>query len=82
MIDSHSNRSEVGSSCGFIYVSFMARDVEHFFMCFFWPFILTPLKKLCSVYLPSQISRKRCASRKPPGYQTDIAKIELLHDIL
>jgi hypothetical protein len=34
-----------------IFISFMARDVEHFFMCF-WPFGLLPLKKLCSVHLP------------------------------
>jgi hypothetical protein len=35
-----------------ICVSFMARDFEHFFMCFPWPFVLFPLKKLCSVHLP------------------------------
>jgi hypothetical protein len=30
---SHSNRSEMESQCGFVLISFMARDGEHFFMC-------------------------------------------------
>jgi hypothetical protein len=34
-----------------ICVSIMARDIEHFLMCF-WPFGPLPLKKLCSVHLP------------------------------
>jgi hypothetical protein len=34
-----------------ICISFMTRDGEHFFMCF-WPFKLLPLKKLCWVHLP------------------------------
>jgi hypothetical protein len=33
-----------------ICTSFMARDVEYFFVRF-WPFGLLPLKKLCSVLL-------------------------------
>jgi hypothetical protein len=33
-----------------ICISFMAKAVEHFFMCFFFGHI--PLKKLCSAYLP------------------------------
>jgi hypothetical protein len=33
-----------------ICISFMAYDVEYFFMCV-WPFGLLPLKKLCSVHL-------------------------------
>jgi hypothetical protein len=34
-----------------ICISFKARDVEHFFMCF-WPFGLLPLKKLCYFIFP------------------------------
>jgi hypothetical protein len=32
-------------------VVFMAMDVKHFFMVFFCPFVLFPLKMLCSVHL-------------------------------
>jgi hypothetical protein len=36
-----------------ICISFMARDGEHFFMCFFLPFGLLPLKKFRLVQLPT-----------------------------
>jgi hypothetical protein len=32
--DSHSNKSDAGFNVGLICISFMARDMEHFFMCF------------------------------------------------
>jgi hypothetical protein len=35
-----------------IYISLMARDGEHFFMCFFWPFEFLLLRKFCLVHLP------------------------------
>jgi hypothetical protein len=37
-----------------IRISFMARDGEHFFMCF-WPFGLLPLKKFYLVQLPTSL---------------------------
>jgi hypothetical protein len=37
-----------------ICISFIARDGEHFFMCF-WPFGLLPLKKFCVVQLPTSL---------------------------
>jgi hypothetical protein len=37
-----------------IYISFMARDGEHF-SCVFWPFGLLPLNKFCLVQLPSSL---------------------------
>jgi hypothetical protein len=52
-------------SVGLIYISFMARDGEHFFcacvcVCvvfffFFWPFGLLPLKKYCLVQFPTSL---------------------------
>jgi hypothetical protein len=35
-----------------IYISFVAKDGEHFFMCFFWTFGLLPLKKFSLVHCP------------------------------
>jgi hypothetical protein len=35
-----------------ICISFMAKDGEHFFMCFFWPFGFLLLKKFYLVQLP------------------------------
>jgi hypothetical protein len=37
-----------------ICIYFMARDGEHFFMCF-WPFGCLPLKKFCLVQLPTSL---------------------------
>jgi hypothetical protein len=45
--DSYSNRSEMVVIC----ISFMARDGEHFFMCFVLPFGFLPLKNFCLVQL-------------------------------
>jgi hypothetical protein len=49
--DGYSNRGEVESYCGFICISFMARDGEHFFIVF-WPFEFLLLEKFCLYQLP------------------------------
>jgi hypothetical protein len=38
-----------------ICIFFVARDGEHFFMCFFLPFGLLPLKKFCLVQLRTSL---------------------------
>jgi hypothetical protein len=42
-------------SVGLICISFMVRDGERFFMCFFWPFEFLLLKKFSLVQLPTSL---------------------------
>jgi hypothetical protein len=49
--DGYSNRVRWNLSVVLICIFFIARDGEHFFMCF-WPFEFLLLRKFCLVHLP------------------------------
>jgi hypothetical protein len=53
--DSYLTRVKWNLSVVLICISFIARDGEHVFMLFFWPFGFLPLKKFCIVQLPTYL---------------------------